>query len=163
MSTIEVKSVQRRSFLQAACVSSVLAVASGAGLLRPEKVFAAQWPATAFSSTTLHDAVNNLFGSNQLNDDARVKIDAQTLAENGGRVPIAVETEFEEVEMIAVFVSENSYPLAARAQPRNAAAGFFGARIKMAKSSEILAVVKSSGKLYSARKYIEVTVGGCAG
>jgi sulfur-oxidizing protein SoxY len=36
-------------------------------------------------------------------------------------------------------------------------------RIKMGKTSDVLAVVKSGGKLVSARKSVKVTIGGCGG
>ena len=40
---------------------------------------------------------------------------------------------------------------------------YFSARMKMAQTSDVVAVVKSGGKLYSARQNIKVTVGGCGG
>ena len=36
-------------------------------------------------------------------------------------------------------------------------------RLKMAKTSKVVAVVESGGKLYSATKEVKVTVGGCGG
>ncbi len=36
-------------------------------------------------------------------------------------------------------------------------------RIKMGKTSEVHAVVKAGGKLYSATKEVKVTIGGCGG
>ncbi|MCB1874458.1 MAG: thiosulfate oxidation carrier protein SoxY, partial [Chromatiales bacterium] len=36
-------------------------------------------------------------------------------------------------------------------------------RIKMGKTGDVVAVVKSGGKLYSARKSVKVTIGGCGG
>ena len=36
-------------------------------------------------------------------------------------------------------------------------------RLKMAKTTKVVAVVESGGKLYSATKEVKVTVGGCGG
>ena len=38
-----------------------------------------------------------------------------------------------------------------------------GNRLKMAKTSKVVAVVEADGKLYSATKEVKVTVGGCGG
>ena len=38
-----------------------------------------------------------------------------------------------------------------------------GSRLKMAKTSKVVALVESGGKLYSASKEVKVTVGGCGG
>ena len=36
-------------------------------------------------------------------------------------------------------------------------------RLKMAKTSKVMALVESGGKIYSASKEVKVTVGGCGG
>jgi sulfur-oxidizing protein SoxY len=36
-------------------------------------------------------------------------------------------------------------------------------RIKMGQTGNVIAVVKANGKLYSARKEVKVTIGGCGG
>ena len=36
-------------------------------------------------------------------------------------------------------------------------------RIKMSETSDVIAVVKAGGKMYSARKNVKVTIGGCGG
>ena len=36
-------------------------------------------------------------------------------------------------------------------------------RLKMAKTSNVIAVVEAGGKLYSATREVKVTVGGCGG
>ena len=38
-----------------------------------------------------------------------------------------------------------------------------GTRIKMGKTSMVIAAVKSDGKIYSASKEVKVTIGGCGG
>jgi sulfur-oxidizing protein SoxY len=43
------------------------------------------------------------------------------------------------------------------------AQGYFSARMKMGQTSDVVAVVKAGGKLYTARQNVKVTVGGCGG
>jgi len=43
------------------------------------------------------------------------------------------------------------------------AEGYFSARMKMGKSSEVKVYVRSGGKLFTASQQIKVTVGGCGG
>ena len=41
--------------------------------------------------------------------------------------------------------------------------GYASTRIKMGKSGDVIAVVKADGKLYTAKKGVKVTIGGCGG
>ncbi|MHB1142279.1 MAG: thiosulfate oxidation carrier protein SoxY [Sulfuricaulis sp.] len=41
--------------------------------------------------------------------------------------------------------------------------GYFSARMKMGQTSDVVAVVKAGGKLYTAKQNVKVTVGGCGG
>ena len=43
------------------------------------------------------------------------------------------------------------------------AEGYFSARMKMGKTSDVKVYVKSGGKLHMASQQIKVTVGGCGG
>ena len=43
------------------------------------------------------------------------------------------------------------------------AEGYESTRIKMGKTSKVIAVVKAGGKVYSASKDVKVTIGGCGG
>jgi len=40
---------------------------------------------------------------------------------------------------------------------------FISTRIKMGKTGDVVAVVKSGGKLYGNKKEVKVTIGGCGG
>jgi sulfur-oxidizing protein SoxY len=61
-----------------------------------------------------------------------------------------------------VFVEKNPSPLVAHASFAGAQ-GYFSARMKMGQTSDVVAVVKAGGKLYTARQNVKVTVGGCGG
>ncbi|MBE9515692.1 MAG: thiosulfate oxidation carrier protein SoxY [Proteobacteria bacterium] len=155
--------MKRRTFLKGTLAGSVLAIAAGAGLLRPTEVLAADWPASAFGAHNLNDALQGAFGSTKLSANKAIKIKAPIQAENGAVVPVAIDaSKIKGVESVAILVEKNPSPLAASVMTPGAI-GYFSARIKMGKSSPVIAVVKAGGKLHSAKKTIKVTVGGCGG
>jgi sulfur-oxidizing protein SoxY len=154
--------MNRRTFMKGSIAASAVAVAAGAGLLQPGRVLAAGWPQTAFSATSIDDGLKTLFGAAGHSVSDKITIKAPLQAENGAIVPFSVSTSLPEVKAIGVFVQNNAQPLIASAELATAG-GFLSARMKMAKSSDVYAVVNSGGKLYSAKKMIKVTVGGCGG
>ena len=157
-----VNSLNRRTFLKGTLAGSVVAVAAAAGLLKPTRVLAAAWPANAFEAKSIDDAVKALYGTSGAADSKAISIKAPIQAENGAVVPIAVSTSLPNVEGIAILVKENASPLVANAALAGAE-GFFSARMKMGKTSDVKVVVKSAGKLHVASQQIKVTVGGCGG
>jgi sulfur-oxidizing protein SoxY len=40
---------------------------------------------------------------------------------------------------------------------------YVSTRIKMGKTSDVIALVEANGKVYAARKNVKVTIGGCGG
>ena len=78
-------------------------------------------------------------------------------------VPVSATTTLTDVTSIAFFVSENPNALAARYQIPQGTAPSVANRLKMAKTCNVIAIVESGGKLYSATKEVKVTVGGCGG
>ncbi len=93
----------------------------------------------------------------------KVNLDAPEIAENGAVVPISVSSALPDVTSIAILVSENPFPLAASYRFRPAHRPMVANRLKMAKTSKVIALVESGGKIYSASKEVKVTVGGCGG
>lgn len=154
--------MKRRTFLKGGLAGSAIAIAAGSGLLRPTEVLAASWPKSAFAAHNMKDALQNLFGSSSTKASKAIKIKAPLQAENGAVVPVSMTTSLPDIETIAILVEKNPAVLAASLNTTGAS-GFFSVRIKMGKTSPVHAVVKSKGKLYSAKKTIKVTVGGCGG
>jgi sulfur-oxidizing protein SoxY len=154
---------KRRTLLQAGMAAGTLAVATGAGLLTPRSVLAA-WPEQAFNAKKFPDALQALAGTDEptTSSDA-IKVKAPDIAENGAVVSVTVTTSLPQVENISVFVPVNTFPLSAAFDMSNATEGFITARIKMAKTSDVIAVVKANGKLYTGKKSVKVTLGGCGG
>ncbi|MFP3874462.1 MAG: thiosulfate oxidation carrier protein SoxY [Thiohalophilus sp.] len=154
--------MQRRTFLKGSLAGSTVAVAVGAGLLTPGTVMAA-WPKNAFETESMETAMNDLFGSAEAEPSDDISIKAPDIAENGAVVPVSVTTGISGIEEIAIIAEKNDSPLAANFKLASNAKGFVSTRIKMAKTSNVIAVVKSGGKAYSARKEVKVTIGGCGG
>ena len=154
--------MNRRTFLKGTVAGSALAVAASAGLLAPTRVLAAAWPAPAFEAKSIDDALKGLYGTTAAAESKAITIKAPIQAENGAVVPITVSSTLPGVESIAIFVQANERPLIASVA-LNGAEGYFSARMKMGKTSDVKVVVKSGGKLHTASQQIKVTVGGCGG
>ena len=154
--------MQRRSFLKGTLAGSAVAVAVGAGLLQPRTVLAA-WPKTAFEAKSVQDAMTSLYGSADSTPSSDITIKAPDIAENGAVVPVSVTTTLANVTDIGIIAEKNGTPMAANFQMSPNAKGYISTRIKMGKTSSIIAVVVAGGKTYSARKEVKVTIGGCGG
>ncbi len=123
---------------------------------------AKDWPADAFKVKSEADALKALYGKSAEVSD-KISLDAPEIAENGAVVPIAVASTLPNVTGIAVLVLENPNVLAAAYKIPAGTEASVSNRLKMAKTSKVIAVVESGGKLYSATKEVKVTVGGCGG
>ena len=67
------------------------------------------------------------------------------------------------VESMAIMAANNPSPLVTSMTLGEGAMGYLSSRIKMGKTGDVIAVVKANGKLYTARKEVKVTIGGCGG
>ena len=153
--------MQRRTFMKGTLAASSVAVAVSAGLLSPSTVLAA-WPESAFKSKSVTDALSGL-GMGTTSPSGDIKITAPDIAENGAVVPVKVATSIAGATSIAILVEKNGSPLTANFNLKGSAKGFVATRIKMQKTSAVIAVVKAGGKAFSARKEVKVTIGGCGG
>jgi len=153
---------QRRSFLRKSMASSLVAVSVASGLLTPSHVLAA-WPKAAFDSTKVDDAMKMLLGSEKFEETNQIKLRTPDIAENGSVVPVTVKTKITGVETISVFALENARPLAISAEMSATARPVLATRIKLGKTSKVVAVVRANGKLYGTTKTVKVTLGGCGG
>ncbi len=154
--------MKRRLFLKGTVAGGTLAVAVGAGLLAPRQVLAA-WPQGAFEAKSVGDALNGLFGGDLTEPSSDIQIKAPDIAENGAVVPVSISAGMAGVEAISLVVEKNGTPLAATFNLTSNARPDVSTRIKMSQTSNVIAVVKAGGKMYSARKEVKVTIGGCGG
>jgi len=155
----------RRKIVQAAIAGGLagLGLAGAAPLSRARAAAdATNWPKDAFSQKTEADAIKALYGKTPEASD-KINLDAPEIAENGAVVPIAVSTTLPDVTSIAILVSENPFPLAANYPIPPGTSPVVANRLKMAKTSKVIALVASGDKVFSASKEVKVTVGGCGG
>lgn len=155
--------MKRRTFLRGTLNASVAAAAVGAGLLTPRKVLALAWPQTAFHARTVDDALKALFESDRMDASEKVALQAPDIAENGAVVPVTVSTRIAGAKSLSILVPNNPTALACTWDMGSSTEGFVSTRIKMGKTSKVVAVVKAGDRLYSTSKDVKVTIGGCGG
>ncbi|MEA2899429.1 MAG: sulfur-oxidizing protein SoxY [Bradyrhizobium sp.] len=160
---IETIDSTRRLILKGAAVLALLGI-SGVRFVMTPAVAAAndKYPEDAFKQKSSDDAIKSLYGKTAEVSD-KVKLDAPEIAENGAVVPVSVSSTLSDVTSISILVAENPNALAASYKIPAGTMPSVANRLKMAKTSNVIAVVEAGGKLYSAAKEVKVTVGGCGG
>lgn len=152
MSTPKAKS--RREILRA--------VGAGAMLLMAPKV------AFATAEQVADEAKKTFPGKTAI--AGRIKLDLPTIAENGLVVPLNFEvespmTDADYVKSVHFYAEGNPNPLIAGFQYTSMVPKAAGQiRIRLAQSQNIIAYAEmSDGKLYTVKKEVKVTIGGCGG
>ena len=149
---------KRRIFLK----GIIAFCAAGTTILTSARAFAA-WPKTAFEAKDETEVLKSLYGELEVVSSNDIKLSVAKVAENGSSVPITIDTDIQDVESISIVVPSNPLPLAGHFEHSKDTVGYVSARVKMAKSGDVVAVVKSKDKLYTAKKSVKVTLGGCGG
>jgi sulfur-oxidizing protein SoxY len=152
---------KRRILLKGSLAAGSVGMAIGAGLLSPRLVLA-QWNQSAFEANDAASAIAALMGGGAEQSDA-IEIKAPDIAENGAVVPVTVETGLSGVKSIAIVATGNVAPLIASFDLGEAALPFVSTRIKMAKTADVVAYVKTADKVLSNARNVKVTIGGCGG
>lgn len=128
----------------------------------PRTLLALAWPEQAFYSTRASQAMKELFGTDITTPSGSINLSAPTLADNGALVPITIETSLPGVKSISIVVEKNPRPLAVSFQTPPGTLPEIDCRIKMAETSQLMAVVETESGLFSAARVVKVTLGGCA-
>ncbi|MEW6647423.1 MAG: thiosulfate oxidation carrier protein SoxY [Pseudomonadota bacterium] len=153
---------KRRIFLKGTLAGSAVAVAVGAGLLNPRQVLAA-WPKAAFEAKDIASSLKGVYDADMTTPSNDIEIKAPDIAENGAVVPVTVNANIKGIESISLFVEQNATPLTAVFNLAPNAVGTVSTRVKMGKTSNVVAVVKAGGGMFAGRKEVKVTIGGCGG
>jgi sulfur-oxidizing protein SoxY len=151
----------KRDFLKSVVALGGLGVGAALGLV-PLSALAA-WPEAAFKADELAAAAEAFFGAGAAADSDAITLKAPDIAENGAVVPISVATDIPGVTQMAIFVEGNPSPLAATFDLGENGVADISTRIKMGKTSNVVAMVQADGKLYQTAKEVKVTIGGCGG
>jgi sulfur-oxidizing protein SoxY len=153
-----IMSIARRTFLKA-----TFAASSTVALGTLPIAAMADWPKAAFEAKTVGDALKVLYSSLDVTNSPDIKLEAPDVAENGAVVPVTISTQLADVETITIIAEKNAVPLVGQFKLTKDSVAYVSTRIKMAETSHVVAVVKAGGKLYSTKKSVTVTAGGCGG
>jgi sulfur-oxidizing protein SoxY len=154
---------ERRTLLKGSAMAMALGITGVAQLLTTPKAFAA-WPKDAFAARSMDDVMKALFdGSVTTIDSGDITLTAPDIAENGAVVPISVESSLPNVKRIIILVEDNPTPMTAAFNLGSSSKADVSTRIKMGKTSNVIALVESDGNIYATRKNVKVTIGGCGG
>jgi sulfur-oxidizing protein SoxY len=151
------RNASRREILKQ---GGVLAALLSCGLLTVEQARAAL-DSKVFQLKTMEETLKALGG--QPTESKDIELTSPDIAENGAVVPVAVTSRIPKTEEIYILVEKNPSPLSAAFMLPEGTEPFVSTRTKMGETSNIFAVVKADGKLYSAVKETRVTLGGCGG
>jgi len=152
--------MERRKFLN-------LGLVAAAAVLTPmTDLFAVNFRETkpdAWKAEKSPDAIKAMFGDKPLEKSDAIKFVAPKLAENGGSIPITLQSDLD-IKTIALFQDAN---------PRAATVVFsvpegqkvdYSFRIKMRQTAVVTIVAETKdGKLLTTGKEIDVSIGGCGG
>ena len=138
-------------------------VAAASAVVAPSMVMAAEAPKgpNAFS---IDAAIKAITGGKPVVVSPKVHLKAPEITENGAVVPVKVDArKVSGVTAIAILAEKNPTPLIANFKLGKSTQAFVSTRIKMGKTSNVIAVVTASSGVTSARKEVKVTIGGCGG
>lgn len=115
----------------------------------------------SFEVKTMADALKAIGGTPATSD--QISVVSPDIAENGAVVPVGASSKLADTTEIYLLVEKNPTPLSAGFILPAGTVADVQTRLKMGQSTNVIAVVKAGGKLYSATKETKVTLGGCGG
>ena len=115
----------------------------------------------SFQVKTLEDALKAIGGTPATSD--QVSVVSPDIAENGAVVPVGATSKLPTTTEMYLIVEKNPTPLSCGFMIPAGTAADVQTRLKMGQSTNVIAVVKADGKLFSATKETKVTLGGCGG
>ncbi len=123
----------------------------------------ANWPSELFLGKNNSKVIDSITNGSDISESELIEIKAPEIAENGAVVPITVSTELTNVKRISILVENNPSPLISSIEINDQLSPYVSTRVKMAKTSNIIAIVSTDSGHFSATKNVKVTIGGCGG
>jgi len=115
-----------------------------------------------WTAHTVDDAIKALYGKTAT-ESKEVSLKAPDVASNGGAVPVSIKTTLDAKTVTLLQDVNPEAAVAVWTVPEGGIAKF-STKIKMKKSGSIIVVVEDKeGNLHSAKKTLEVALGGCEG
>lgn len=122
---------------------------------------AKDYPMKAFTQKTEAATLQAMYGMSSAPESSDVKIDAPDIAENGAVVPISFDANAKNVTGAAILAIDNPFVMACAYKIPAGTNPSISSRVKLGKTTKVVAVVQADGKLMSASKQVKVTLGGC--
>ncbi len=115
-----------------------------------------------FSPESYQKIITRVFNQTRFINSRKIKFGRlPRVAENGAVVPIKVSSSIENISKISILVENNPHPLIAEFYLSPYVLAQVSARIKMAKTSRVIAIVEAEGKFYRKTQRVKVVKGGC--
>jgi sulfur-oxidizing protein SoxY len=150
--------MERRKFL--GLTLGAVALATVPASLKAENF--RETKAATWKAHTVEDAMKALFGSTTTIEKG-IKLNAPKVASNGGAIPVDFSTDLD-IKAIAVFQDVNPESAVLAISTNKYSVNDYAIKMKMKKSGTITVVAQGTdGKLYSAKKTLDVALGGCEG
>ena len=150
--------VNRRKFLKTTIAFS----AAGIALLE-STLAKAEWLAADFTPGPFDATMKQLLKGKPIVETDKIDLNIPEIAENGALVPVTVTSSIKDIQSIAIVVEQNPVPLVIQAQLMPELEPFMSARLKIANTSFVFALVETEKVCYSVKKKVKVTIGGCGG
>lgn len=150
-------SLNKRKFIK-----NTITILFAAAFANAFKVLAG-WPRELFTSKNSQKIIKSLANDSSIAENDLIMIKAPDIAENGGVVPVTVSTELDKVKKISILVENNPNPLTSSFDINDQLSPYVSTRVKMAKTSNITAIVATDNGYFRASRNIKVTIGGCGG
>ncbi len=93
--------------------------------------------------------------------DQRVVLQAPDTAENGAYVGIGIESSIPNIDAIAFLVDKNPSVLSGYFEIKKLEKLKLGTKIKMAETSDLVALVKAGDQYFMNTRHVKVVLGGC--
>ena len=93
--------------------------------------------------------------------DQRVVVQAPDTAENGAYVGIGIESSIPNIDAVAFLVHKNPSVLAGYFEINQLEQLKLGTKIKMAETSDLIALVKAGDTYFMNTRHVKVVLGGC--
>ena len=155
-------SVSRRQVIKAGGGAALYTALASMGFFTANPAMAAAWKKDWFETKNVPDTLKAM-GIASAANSGDVVITSPDIAENGAVVPVGIASKLPKTEMIALLVEKNPAMMAGFYDFTADAVPDVSMRVKMGQSSDVIAIVKSDGKFFMAKKEIKVTLGGCGG
>jgi sulfur-oxidizing protein SoxY len=150
--------INRRKFLK----TSFAVGTAGMALLESSSANS-EWLAADFEPGSFEATLKQLLKGKPIMETDKIELNIPEIAENGALVPVTVCSSLKDIKSMAILVEQNPVPLVLHALLMPELETFISARLKMASSSFVFAIVESEKVCYSVKKKVKVTISGCGG